>query len=945
MRIFIGLASLALAGCASVSAPETMQSAALPPAAVWGIEQTDIPLDPAYVLGTLPNGMRYAIRQNSTPEGTALVRMAVDSGSLSETDAERGYAHFVEHMAFNGSSRVPEGEMIKLLEREGLAFGADTNASTGFEQTLYKLDLPRNDPALLDTALMLMRETASELIIADEAVERERGIILSELRDRTTYGLKETVDRMKFLTPDARYSDRLPIGTADTLAKANGENLRVFYEREYVPANTALVVVGDFEPAEVKAAIEKHFASWAPAPLPTTPLAGPIDTARAGVTDIYLDPSLSERVTASRIGAWIEEPDTVAARKERLLERVGYAIVNRRFQRAARGDNAPFRGAGFGTGDIFDEGRTTNLIVDAGDGEWDTAFRKAVEIWNRALTGGFTQDEVTEQLSAIRTQVENGVSGAPTRSHGVFAEAVLRMLDEGIIPTTPESGQIRFENAAADVNPQTVLAALKRHAVTLDDPLIRFYGRLAPEGGADALRLAWREALAKPAVTAPEAAIAEFGYTGFGTPGRAVTDETDSRLGIRMLTFTNGLKLNLKRTDLQADRISFRLHIDGGTMLDTKDAPLATALTGSLAVGGLGKHSEDELQSILAGRSVGWSIGAASETFLIGGGTTKRDLDLQMRLLAAAITDPGYREQGEVQYRRNIANFFANLNATPGSAMRNALGGIVSDNDPRFTLQPLDDYRALSFARLRAAIEGRLDNGAMELSVVGDFDEDEMIELAAKTLGALPAREIDFRPYDDRRQRSFTQDRSQRILRHAGEADQALLYLTWPTRDDSDLKEVLELEVLERVMRLQLTDSLREVLGQAYSPGASNRSSGTYEGYGTFAVSASIDVADVAAAREAMAAVVEKLRREAISDDTLERARRPMIENYDNALKSNSGWMSLVDLAQSQPDTRDRFLLQRGLLETITPEDIRQMAARYIAIEQALEILTLPEAK
>ena len=679
--------------------------------------------------------------------------------------------------------------------------------------------------------------------------------------------------------------------------------------------------------------------------MPAAPSVGPIDLTRAGKTAIYLDPSLSERVTASRTGDWLGQPDSVAARKQRLLRRIGYAIINRRFQREARSASAAFRGAGFGTGDVFEEGRTTNLIVDAGDGEWDAAFRKAVQIWNRAITGGFSQSEVDEQIVTIRTQIDNAVAGAQTRSHGQFTSAILRLLDDGIVPSTPISSRERFEAAVPDITAEAVLAAVKADAAPLENPLIRFRGRKSPDGGEAALRKAWEEAIALPVSGIEEAEPQEFGYTSFGEPGSVISDVTDERLGIRMLTFANGLRLNLKATDLSKDRVRYRLRVDGGAMLDTPDDPLATALTSSLPVGGLGKHTQDELQSILAGKSVGWSIGAGEETFILGGGTTRRDLGLQMYLLTAALTDPGYRKQGEVQYRRNIANFFANLNATPGSTMRNALGGILSDNDPRFSLQTLEQYRALDFAKLKSVIGERLDNGALELALVGDFDPEEAITLTAKTLGALPAREPAFRPYEDRRDRSFTANRSQRILRHAGEADQALLYLTWPTRDDADLTELLQLEVLERIVRLELTDTLRESLGKAYSPGASNRSSGTFDNYGTFAISASVDVADVDETRAAVRKTIERLTSQPISADTLDRARRPVIENYDNALKSNSGWLALTDRAQSEPEKRERFLQQRDLLLAITAEDIQRIAERYLMFDEALEVLTLPEGE
>ena len=199
----------------------------------WPFEESDLPPDPGYRFGRLDNGMRYVIRPNGTPAGQGMVYFWVDAGSVAESEEERGYAHFIEHMAFNGSTKVPEGEMIKLLEREGLAFGPDTNASTNFDVTLYMLNLPRNDPALLDTALMLMRETASELSFDPEAVEREKGILLSELRVRDTYQLRNTIDNIAFLYPGARFGERMPIGTPASLQAADADKLRALYSRLY----------------------------------------------------------------------------------------------------------------------------------------------------------------------------------------------------------------------------------------------------------------------------------------------------------------------------------------------------------------------------------------------------------------------------------------------------------------------------------------------------------------------------------------------------------------------------------------------------------------------------------------------------------------------------------------------------------------------------------------
>lgn len=935
------LSATALAAC--VPQQGRLASAAPPPKPTWAFEASDVPVDEGYRFGLLPNGMRYVIRSNATPKGQALVRMVVNAGSLDEADDERGYAHFVEHMAFNGSTNVPEGEMIKLLERLGLAFGADTNASTGFERTTYMLDLPRGDPALLDTALMLMRETASELTISEAAVARERGVILSEKRDRNTFALRNLEDQLQVLHPRARYTNRIPIGTEETLNGASAERLRAFWRREYVPAQTTVLVVGDFPVEAVEAAIKARFADWQPAPAEPQPPAGPFDPKAAPREDVFIDQALSERVTISRDGPWLKEPDSLTQRRENLLRQIGYGIVNRRLLSRTREGNAPFRGAGIGTADSFREARATNLVVETIDGGWKRGLTTATEEYRRALEFGFSQAEVAEQIANSRSAARNAAASESTRSHGTLLGAVLALVTDDVVPDKPSRSLERLEAFLPEITPDAVLAALKRELVPLDQPLIRFQGRREPIGGTKALREAWDAAI-KAQVSKPESkAAGAFAYTDFGPAGQVVSDVTEARFGIRQVRFANGVMLNLKRTDLAKDRISVRLSVDGGNMLVTRDNPLSTQMMNVFGQGGLGKHSRDELDSLLAGRTVGIGLGSGAETFAAGATTTPADLELQLQVLTAQLADPGYRAEGEVLFRQTINNFFASLGATPDSALGAALGGVLSDQDPRFALGKVEDYRKLTFPQLKAAIGDRLSKGAIELALVGDLDEAQAIASVARTLGALPARETTFQPYAEQRERSFTKDRSPRLLRHNGAKDQALLTLHWPTRDGEDLKEAIALELLQRVVQVELTDTLREALGKTYSPGVGASTPRIWRGYGTFALRASVDVKEVAATRAAIRRLLEELRKAPVSADIVQRARAPMLENLDAVLKTNAGWMGLADRVQSKPDGIDRFVSSRAIMTALTADDLLALARRYLDPEQGLEVLVLPE--
>ncbi|MEZ5697399.1 MAG: insulinase family protein, partial [Sphingomonadaceae bacterium] len=765
---------------------------------------------------------------------------------------------------------------------------------------------------------------------------------LAERRDRRNYSLTETEDRIAFLTPNARYGQRLPIGLEEVLQNASAADIRGYYKREYVPANAVVVVVGDFDPALVEAAIRKHFASWNAAPMPPEPDAGPVDPDRAGEVDIHLDPALTERIQLSRHLPYIDQPDSAAVRRQRLLATIGYSIINRRFAALARSDAPPFRSAGFGTGDVFKVGRTTNLIIDTPDNEWRAGMLAAIPVWRRAMTYGFTDAEVAEQIANIRTGQENAASGETTRSNGSRAEDVFSLLDDGTVPGTAANSLKRFNAFAPYITPAAILAALRADAHPLDNPLIRFRGRNQPDGGEDTLRASLAEAMAIPIEPLAETTAIPFAYTDFGTPGTVVEDRVDSRLGIRTIRFANGVRLNLKRTDLEQDRVRYRVQIDGGSLLDTRENPLATAMLSMLPAGGLGQHTQDELATILAGRSVGYDITTSGDVFTMSGTTTPRDLELQLQLATAGITDPGYRKQGEVRFRRSVANFFASKDATPGKALGNALGAILSDNDPRFSLASKEAFDALDFAQLKDVIGGRLASGAIEIGLVGDLDEDQAIALVGASFGALPAREADFLPREEARQRSFTAERGRHIIYHDGEADQALLTLLWPTDDDRDLREVARLELLERVVRLILTDVLRENLGKAYSPGAASSMSRIWRDYGTFNISASVDVGDVEPTAEAIRAAIMGLRDTPIDADMLERARRPVLESYDNALKSNGGWLALVDRAQSESYRIDRFLSLRGLYEAITPEEIQAAAQQYLDPDGVVEVVVLP---
>ncbi len=265
----------------------------------WPQAASDLPADPGARFGVLPNGMKYAVMRNATPAHATSLRLRIGSGSLDESDAEQGLAHVLEHMAFKGSTHVAAGDMIKKLQRLGLGFGADTNASTGWTQTVYEFDLPHSDQESLDTGLMLMREIASELTLDPKALDSERGVVLSEERLRDTPDYRAQKAQLDLFLHGQLAARRFPIGQVDIIQHAPVSLIRQFYEANYRPDNATLIAVGDFDPAAVEAEIKAKFADWhEPAAAKPAPDLGTVQVSGATVKLVPMPGGSSDVVIA-----------------------------------------------------------------------------------------------------------------------------------------------------------------------------------------------------------------------------------------------------------------------------------------------------------------------------------------------------------------------------------------------------------------------------------------------------------------------------------------------------------------------------------------------------------------------------------------------------------------------------------------------------------------------
>jgi len=411
----------------------------------WAHEVSDVAPDPRVRFGVLPSGMRYALMKNATPPQQAALRLWFDTGSMMEADDQQGLAHFLEHMAFNGSKNVPEGEMIKILERHGLAFGADTNASTGLDETVYQLDLPKTDDATVDTSLMLLREAASELTIAPEAVDRERGVVLSEERTRDSPGYRVAIKSMGFQMEGQLPPNRIPIGKTEVLKTAPAQRIRDYYEAYYRPERAVLVAVGDFDLDAMEAKIKARFGDWtAKGPAGANPDIGKV--ARRGETaKVIVEPGAPLSVQLS----WAGTPDglieTKATDVRDTLRNLGFAVLNRRMQALSRAADPPFIAGGAFAGDQYGAVRMTTLGATAQPGRWREALSALDQEQRRAVQYGVRQDELDREIASMRSSLVAAVSGEATQRTTTLAGGIIGTLGDGETVTSPSQNLAAFD--------------------------------------------------------------------------------------------------------------------------------------------------------------------------------------------------------------------------------------------------------------------------------------------------------------------------------------------------------------------------------------------------------------------------------------------------------------------------------------------------------------------
>jgi zinc protease len=910
---------------------------------------SDLKPDPAAKFGVLPNGLRYVIRPNKEPRERASLRLLVEAGALQETEQQRGLAHFLEHMAFNGSEHYAADSLIKFFQRMGMNFGGDTNANTGFERTVYLLELPDTKPTTLTEGLRVFSDYAGALLLDPKEIDKERGIILSEKRTGDSVEFRTALAQYGFMFSGTLLPKRFPIGEAEVIKTAQRDQFLDFYNTWYRPEIMSVVVVGDIDPIAVEKQLVDTFTPLKPrAPARPAPDLGRISTAEGTRAFYHFESEApNTTVTIGTVTPYTREPDTAAVRLKYLPRSLAHAMINRRLSILAKKENAPFFRGGAGAGESLNFYRETSISLDCREDQWAAALGVADQELRRALEHGFQPPELKEVVANYRNGLEQAVKTASTRRSDGLAEEITDGLLEREVFTTPEDDLALIGPALDRITVDDCLASLRttwspKHRLVMVTGNAKIQASVAtPE---QAIASTYEKSRATP--VAPPETIADqaWAYTQFGAAGKIAQRQRVEDLDITLITFANGVRLNLKKTDFEANSIHINVRLGTGQLTEPRERPGLAAYTSlTYNAGGLGKHSSDDLRRILAGKTVGASFGTGDDAFVIGGGTNREDLLLEMQLIAARITDPGFRPEAARQGRKAIDEAYLSFEHTAGGPFTLEVARLLAGGDHRFGLPPKTEILKRNLDEVKAWVTPQLQHGAIEIAIVGDIDVDATIAAVAQTLGALPPREP--RPaLAELRQVKFPSQPFTKEYTIASEIPKGTVVVYWPTTDANDISRDRRLGVLGDVLTDRMRVKVREELGDAYGYSAGNNSSEVYPGYGYFSANVVVDPPKAKPMTDILVNLFDDVARNGVTEEELDRAKKPMLTAIRESIRTNGYWLGRVlSRAQEKPEVLDWCRSREKDITAVSKADLDALAKMYLTAARACRVTVVPQ--
>ena len=905
-----------------------------------------VPVDPLITVGRLPNGLRYYIRANRQPAARAELRLAVNAGSVLEDDDQRGLAHFVEHMSFNGTRHFPGSDIGSFMQSLGVRFGAHVNAHTGFDETVYELQIPTDNPAVMDRSLLILEDWAHNVSFDPVEIDKERGVILEEWRLGLGADERTRAAQFPLLLPGSRYADRSPIGTPDIIRNVSYDRLTRFYADWYRPDLMAVVAVGDFNPSVVEAQIRSRFSSIPAAARPRPRPAFTVPDQQGTRYAVITDPeATTTRIEVSSTRAAPSQA-TVGAYRQQMVEGLFGAMLSDRLAEMAQTPNAPFLGAGTGRSLIVRTEQATFLEALVVKGGVERGLAALFTEVDRVARFGFTETELSRRKLTLLRGLETGVIEKDKSPSGPLADEFIR----NFMQAEPIPGIVYEYGLNQRFLPEITLAEVNSVAREWMPDRKRLVMISAPEKDRPSLPTEAKLAAAiRAAAGAPLKAYVDTVSTRpllarLPTPGAIAATSANEALGLTEWRLSNGIRVVLKPTTFKQDEILFRAVSPGGTSLASdRDFIAASTADQVIAQGGLGDFNLIDLEKALAGNSARVQADIRETEERLAGRASRTDLETLFQLVYLTFTAPRADPVAFRVLMDRLRDALATPSVMPDTVFDEALQAVLSQNHVRARpmttarLEQMNLDASLAFYKERFA-----DASDFVFVFVGSFDLAAMRPLVERYLGSLPAlyrqdtpKDVGMRPpagIVERRVTSGIEPRSQVSIVFSG-----------PFQNDERHRVIASTMADTLAGNLQRT--LREDLGGTYGvsvePRFTKRPAEEYR----LTISFACDPARTESLVKAAFQVIDQYKSTGPGEGQVADARAGLARDFETNSQRNDYLLNRILFKYEHGEDVNDVLRMRPFYDGLTVPVLRDAARAYLNTDRYVKVTLVPEAR
>jgi len=908
-----------------------------------------IPVGPQVKVGKLPNGLTYYIQKNTRPERKLELRLVVKAGSILEDEDQQGLAHFVEHMAFNGSTNFKKHELVDYLQSIGVKFGADLNAYTSFDETVYILPIPLDRPDNLGKAFQVLEDWAHGLSFDEDVIDKERGIVLEELR--LGKGAGDRIGKQVYpkIYNGSRYAERLPIGKEDVLRNFKPDTLKRFYRDWYRPDLMAVVAVGDIDPKTIEKLVKAHFSKLKN-PKPSRPrIYAEIPRREETEAVVVTDKEAGGNSILVRYPVQpVREPDTVRGYREQLVEGLFTGMLGARLQELSQLAEPPFLRGGSALGKLTPFYKSFNSSAVIGPGGAPRAIDALVRENERVRRYGFGAAELDRARKNMLRSFERLYSEREKTDSGAYvAEYMRNFLQQEPIPGI--AAEYRYANEMLPGVTLDEMNAYARRTIPANSGKLVIYTGIEradtppPQG----------EALLAALDAAEKAEIAPHEEKALGSrlmaqppkAGSIVEEREDKTLGLTYLTFSNGVKAILKPTDFRNDQVVVSAARYGGQSLygdaDILNARYANAIVASM---GLQDYSPLDLSKVLAGKAAAVTMGLAGYSEVLGASSGATDVETMLQLLWLRFDAVRRDEDLFKSFIGKQVEAARNRLGQPGARFGDTVVATLYNNHPRAPrpLRP-EEFGQISLDRSIAIYRERFSSAKdLNFVVVGSFDLKAMKPLLATYLGSLPTpdiptawRDVGLRPVKGVVKRAV----------YSGSEPKSTISLTFTGEAPFSEPEQMRLQALVEILNIRIIDVLREQLSLIYGGSASAQLGRIPYGNYTLSVTLPTGPESVDKVLKTSFDEFERLKREGPSAGDLAKVKQNWIQNYRRALRENGYWLGRIQSALLDGTDPADILTHEQRVNALTAGEVQEAARRYLNTENYVQVVLYPEKK